>query len=54
MRDLNLIQHAPASFKSFRNSILSYLLNAMLLSCYLYFTIERSHVYVGDDGAGDF
>ena len=26
----------------------------MLLLCYLYYTIEGSHMYVGEDGAGDF
>lgn len=54
MRDIKLIHHVPASLKSFGNSILLYLHNAMLLFCYLYFTIEGSHMYVGDDGAGDF
>jgi len=54
MRDINFIHHVPASLKSFGNSVFLYLLNAMLLLCYLYYTIEGSHMYVGEDGAGDF
>jgi len=52
MRDINLIQHVPASLKSFGNSIPC--IYIMLLLFYLYFTIEGSHRYVGDDGAVDF
>jgi len=52
MREINLIQHVPASLKSSGDSILLYL--HMLLLFYLYFTIEGSHRYVGDDGAVEF